>query len=143
MKKVIKGRVYCTDTAKELGWWSNTANRKDFKWTSETMYRTKSGQYFLHCEGGPLSRYASNFGNNSGYGEKIEVMTIEQAKAWAEERLEGDEYEEIFGVIEEENTSSVAISSKAKKMLKEIQSKTGKKQIDIIEELIEEEYKKI
>lgn len=139
MKKVIKGRVYCTDTAKELGWWSNTSNRRDFAWACETLYKTKSGQYFLHCEGGPLSRYASHFGNDSGYGEKIEVLSIDQAKTWAEERLNGDEYEEIFGVIEEGEGERVTVSVDAniKQKLDELQSKTGKSLSDVIAMLLD------
>lgn len=141
MKKVIKGRVYCTDTAKELGYWSNTANRSDFAWSCETLYKTKSGQYFLHCEGGPMSRYASHFGNNSGYGEKIEVLSIDQAKTWAEERLDGDEYEEIFGVPEEDDLKvTVLISGEAKAILEEQQSRTNKSFAQIIEAAILNTY---
>ena len=143
MKKVIKGRVYCTDTAKELGCWCNTANRSDFAWASETLYKTKSGQYFLHCEGGPLSRYGSHFGNESGYGEKIEVMTIDQAKTWAEERLDGDEYEAIFGIPEEDDLKvTIMISGEAKTILEEQQSRTSRSFAQIIEEAIMNTYSK-
>lgn len=139
MKKVIKGRVYCTDTAKELGWWSNTSNRRDFAWACETLYKTKSGQYFLHCEGGPMSRYGWQFGNEGGYGEKIEVLSIDQAKTWAEEKLSGDEYEEIFGVIEEDEGERVTVSVDAnvKQRLDELQSKTGKSLSDVIAMLLD------
>ena len=137
MKKVIKGRVYCTETAKYLGNWCNTANRSDFASASATLYKTKSGQYFLHCEGGALSRYASHFGNESGYGEKIEVMTIDQAKTWAEERLDGDEYEAIFGAIEEGERVSVSVDANIKQKLDELQSKTGKSLSDVIAMLLE------
>lgn len=137
MKKVIKGRVYCTETAKELGYWYNTASMNDLAWASETLYKTKSGQYFLHCEGGPLSRYASHFGNDSGYGEKIEVMTIDQAKTWAEERLDGDEYEAIFGVVEESERVSVSVDANVKQRLDELQSKTGKSLSDVIAMLLD------
>ena len=143
MKKVIKGRVYCTETAKYLGNWSNTANSRDFAWACETLYKTKSGQYFLHCEGGPLSRYGSHFGNDSGYGEKIEVMTIDQAKTWAEERLDGDEYEARFGVREEDDLKvTVLISGEAKTILEEQQSRTGRNFAQIIEEAIMNTYSK-
>lgn len=139
MKKVIKGRVYCTDTAKELGYWYNTANMSDLAWASETLYKTKSGQYFLHCEGGPMSRYGWQFGNEGGYGEKIEVLSIDQAKTWAEERLNGDEYEEIFGVIEEGEGERVTVSVDAniKQKLDELQSKTGKSLSDVIAMLLD------
>ena len=137
MKQVINGIVYCTETAKLLGCWSNTANSRDFAWACETLYKTKSGQYFLHCEGGPLSRYGSHFGNESGYGEKIEVTTIDQARTSAEERLDGDEYEAIFGVVEESERVSVSVDANVKQRLDELQSKTGKSLSDVIAMLLD------
>ena len=141
MKKVIKGRVYCTETAKYLGNWSNTANSRDFAWTSETLYRTKSGQYFLHCEGGPLSRYGYSCGNQGGYDEHIEVLSIDQAKQWAEENLNGDEYIKAFGTPDEEARPTISISAESKLKLDEMQSRSGKQQIQIVEELILKAYK--
>lgn len=101
MKKIIDGALYNTDTAKELGS-TSYSNRRDFNFYEETLYRTKSGRYFLHGEGGPMSRYAKTVGQNewSG-GEKIIPMSREAAMKWAEEKLTADEYEAIFGEVDE------------------------------------------
>ena len=84
-----------------------------------------------------MSRYGSHFGNESGYGEKIEVLSIDQAKTWAEERLDGDEYEEIFGVVEESERVSVSVDANVKQRLDELQSKTGKSLSDVIAMLLD------
>lgn len=54
----------------------------------------------LRCygEGGPLTCYVVEHGK-----EEIIPMTVEEAKAWAEEKLDGDEYIDIFGDPEENN----------------------------------------
>lgn len=106
MKKVISGKVYDTQTAELMGEWSNGHFRRDFNYCSEDLYRKRTGEYFLHGEGGARSKYASYHGNSVGYGETIIPMTIEEAKAWAEERLDGDEYEKIFGAVEEPDTTT-------------------------------------
>ena len=102
MKKIIGGKRYDTDTAREMGrdWYSN---RTDFSFWEETLYRKNTGEFFLHGEGGPMSRYAVSTGQNewSG-GEKIMPLTTEAARAWAEKHLDADEYESIFGKIAEE-----------------------------------------
>lgn len=101
MKKVINGKRYDTDTAKKLAsdWYSNCT---DFHYWEETLYRKNTGEYFLHGEGGPASKYAQSVGQNSwSGGEKLIPLSVENARKWAEDHLDGDEYEKIFGVIEE------------------------------------------
>jgi hypothetical protein len=102
MKKIINGAKYDTNTAKELGNWDNNELYGDFNYCEETLYRTKSGKYFLHGEGGAMSIYSESCGNNSrSGGEEIIPMSREAAMRWAEEHLSGDEYETIFGEVEE------------------------------------------
>jgi hypothetical protein len=103
MKKIINGAKYDTQTAKLLGSWKNNYSYSDFNHCEETLYRTKSGKYFLRGEGGPMSRYAESAGNNSWTGgSRIEPMSRAAAMEWAEEKLDGDEYEEIFGEVTED-----------------------------------------
>lgn len=101
MKKIINGKVYNTETAKELASRWNGRSERDFNCITETLYRKKTGEYFLHGEGGPNTSYAKRFGNSWGYGERIIPYTEEEAKAWAEKHLDGDEYIDIFGEVEE------------------------------------------
>jgi hypothetical protein len=101
MRKVINGRTYNTATSKCIGQWSNGHYTNDFNYCSEDLYKNTKGAYFLHGEGGPMSKYATHSGNNSGGGEEIIPMTAEEAQVWAEEKLTGEEVEAEFGVQEE------------------------------------------
>lgn len=110
MKKIINGKRYDTDTAKKLAsdWYSN---RTDFHYWEETLYRKNTGEYFLHGEGGPASKYAQSVGQNSwSGGEKIIPLSVENARKWAEDHLDGDEYEKIFGVIEETSSEKRTVA---------------------------------
>ena len=102
MKKVIDGKLYNTETASRQAYWSNRLGWRDFNHCEETLYKTKSGNYFIHGEGGPMSKYAVSAGQNQwGSGEHIEPISEDVAKKWAEEKLDGDEYISIFGEPEE------------------------------------------
>ena len=102
MKKIINGKMYNTETAKEIGHWWNNYSCRDFNYCREFLYRKKTGEYFLYGVGGSMSKYSQLCGQNcwSG-GEGITPMTELDAKIWAEEHLTADEYEEIFGEVEE------------------------------------------
>lgn len=101
MKKIINGRKYNTETAKEVGCWSNGYPCGDFNWCQETLYKKKTGEYFLHGEGGALSNYSRDTWNGSTGGVKIIPMTKDEAREWAENKLSCDEYEALFGEVEE------------------------------------------
>lgn len=116
MKLIKNGKKYDTDTARKLGAWSNFRSRRDIGWCEESLYRKKTGEYFLHGEGGPASRYAERLQNSRIGGEAITPLTYEQARTWAEEHLDADEYEEIFGEVAEDDsrtTLSLSASSAA------------------------------
>ena len=107
MKKVIEGSLYNTETAKELGSY-RYSNNTDFAYFKETLYLTKAGKYFLHGVGGAMSKYATSCGNNNYSGDsRIEPMDYQSAQEWAERKLDGDEYEAIFGEIDEAGTGRV------------------------------------
>lgn len=100
MKKIINGKVYDTDKARELG---IDGGGDSFHSWSETLYQKRTGEFFLHGEGGPMTKYAVSIGQNqwSG-GEKIIPLDVEAARQWAEEHLDADDYEEIFGLPDED-----------------------------------------
>lgn len=140
MKKIINGKKYDTATAKEVGSWSNNLSYRDFSHCEETLYRKKTGEYFLHGEGGPMSRYAERVGDMWGDGESIHPMTFDEACKWAEDHLDGDEYEEIFGEISDNDTdcliSAVIKASNRDRIRREVE-KSGKTIGQLIDELIE------
>lgn len=102
MKKIINGKKYNTETAKRLGYWENEYSTSDFGHVEETLYRKRTGEFFLYGEGGAATSYARQDENGDWvYGEAITPMTEKEAKKWAERHLTPDEYIEIFGEVEE------------------------------------------
>lgn len=90
MKKIINGKAYNTDTAEKLGdCWNGES---DLRYCLKTLYRERTGEYFLHCVGGGMTIYN---------GQRIKPLTEAEARKWAEEYLTADEYEQIFGLVEE------------------------------------------
>ena len=52
-----------------------------------------------------MTQYAQTVGTNSwSGGERIMPLTYSEAQKWAEEHLDGDEYETIFGQVAEDDS---------------------------------------
>ena len=102
MKKIINGKKYDTETAKECGIYSNGLPISNFSYVRETLYRKNNGEFFVHGQGGAYTQYGVSCGQNCwGDGEQILPLTINNAMQWAERYLDADEYEAIFGEVEE------------------------------------------
>lgn len=101
MKKIINKKMYSTESAECVGS-DSYSNQRDFHHWTEELYLKSNGEFFLYGEGGPLSKYQKQVGMNewSG-GEDIIPMTIEDARDWAEEHLDADDYVKVFGEPEE------------------------------------------
>ena len=139
MKKIINGRKYDTETAQLVGEWSE-GYRNDFAYIEETLYRKRTGEYFLYGYGGPMSRYARRVaGGNFAGGEEIAPMSYDEARMWAERHMDPDAYEEEFGEVEEGGEAvavTVRISAAARAKLQRESSRTGESQADIVDRLI-------
>lgn len=142
MKKIINGRVYDTQTAKELGAYSNAGGWRDFSHFEETLYRKKTGEYFLFGQGGPMTKYAEAEGQNSwSGGSRIMPMSYDTAQAWAEKHLDADLYEDIFGRIVEDDGAgkqivSISVSPSRWEAAKREAAKRGVGVSEYIESLI-------
>ena len=101
MKKIINGKKYDTETATRLADWENDYGDCDLKHAKLTLYRKKNGEYFLYGDGIAAAQYTKNPGNYICCVEKITPLTEDEAKSWAESLLDADEYEKIFGPVEE------------------------------------------
>jgi len=137
MRKVIKGKLYDTDTAARIADWSDGYPR-DFGYTHETLYRKRTGEYFLHGAGGPSSPYAKSCGQNQWMGgEAIRPFTCSEAKAWMEQRADADDYEREFGIPDEgaEHDLHAIISEVAWQQLSRAASDEGVTVRAIIERL--------
>ena len=134
MKKIINGKKYDTETASEVGSWSNGGGWRDFSHFEETLYRKKTGEFFLFGEGGPMTKYAVSTGQNSwSGGERIIPLTHENARKWAEEHLDGDEYEEIFGEVTEDESKKSATFSLSISTIEHLRRKASEKGVGMSE----------
>lgn len=112
MRKVIHGKMYDTETASFCGS-EKFGNYGDYKFLWETLYRKKTGEFFLHCEGGAGTYYGQDVATNARQqGELIDPLNYDEAKSWAEEHLTGDEYESIFGEVPEDDESSKVLTAR-------------------------------
>ena len=103
MKKIINGKLYDTTTAKEIASCYHGENTRDFHYYSESLYRKRTGEYFLAGEGGPMSKYAKSAGQNSWTGgESITPLTYSEATEWAEREMDADDYQAEFGAVPED-----------------------------------------
>lgn len=101
MKRIINGRRYDTSTAKLLGV-ASYGICTDFAYWREELYVKRTGEYFLYGEGGPMSKYSQQVGQNEWKGgHEIRPLSLKEAKKWSEKFLSADTYEEIFGKVEE------------------------------------------
>lgn len=105
MKKIISGRVYNTSTATRVGVYES-GFQGDIDYVCEELYRKKNGEFFVYVEGGAATSYAVSRGSD-GYaaGEAITPMTYDEAAHWAERHLTGEQYEQIFGEVSEDDTT--------------------------------------
>ena len=92
MKKIINGKKYNTNTAKEIAHASANCDPSDFEFWRETLYKKKTGEFFLHGEGQGNSKYASHYGNSRGAGEEIIPMDENEAREWTIKKLNYNNY---------------------------------------------------
>jgi len=139
MKKIINGLLYNTETAKLVGTWDNGYNPGDFNYCEESLYRKRTGEYFVYGYGGAMSKYAKWHGNSGGEGEEIRPYTAQEAKEWAEEHLTAEEYIAEFSEPEESDgkaSLNLYVSREAKAKLEKMRHETGKSISQIVDEII-------
>lgn len=141
MVKIINGKKYNTNTAEKVGEYWNGLSTRDFGHCTETLYKKRTGEFFLHGEGGPMTKYRVNIDSNSWTGgEKIIPMTFDEARMWAEEHLEADEYEAAFGEVSEDGETKGVMYSLPVAAIEKVKRKATEKRCSasqIIAELIE------
>ena len=91
-----------TAADKRKSFYEDIVQMSDFGYCSETLYKKRTGEYFLYGKGGPMTIYACRAGDNSyGYGEDITPLSAKEARQWAEENLCYNDYVKEFGEPEE------------------------------------------
>ena len=140
MKRIIDGRKYDTETAELVGSTDNGLFPHDFGYICHELYRKRTGEYFLHSEGGAMTRYAERDGDGWRGGSVIEPMTYEQARAWAEGHMDVDEYESEFGEVPESDGEdvvlSVRVSPATRERLRRMAAESGRSQGAVLDELM-------
>ena len=132
MKKIINGKVYDSYKAAEIGSWDNGCGYNDLNYVSETLYRKRTGEYFILGDGGAMTKYAVSTGNNSwGGSTKIIPLTYDAANEWAMEHLTADEYKKEFGEIVEDDTSEVITISLSASAAAKLRRMAQQKEISI------------
>lgn len=143
MRKIIRGRMYNTETAQRIGSWDNGMSGGDLEYTSETLYRKRTGEFFLDGCGGARSRYAEVDGNMMAPGNRIVPMTFDQAREWAEEHLTPEKYESAFGAVDADAGKqyfNCGLEAPVMKLLKTAAARDERSMGDIIAQLIVEKY---
>lgn len=138
MKQVVNGKTYDTEKAGLIGVFESKTGT--YSWTIETLYRKRTGEFFLHGKGSALSKYTKNKGNNEWTdGEDIIPLTFEVAKKWTRENLHEDIYNTSFGHSNEEDkkkTISMSIRASAHQKAKIEASRQGISVSEYVENLI-------
>jgi len=87
MKRIVSGLLYDTAKAEVVSKFEPLCDSTSYKWWSETLYRTKKGNYFLYGRGMPLSKYPAK--------EVIKPLTSNEAFEWLAEH-DPDKAIELF-----------------------------------------------
>ena len=103
MKAIISGKKYDTETAVPFGIALCGGKRPGEWWWSETLYRKTNGEFFLLAKQNIVRpKFANLFRkNNNGWGVAIWPLSLDKASEWAEKHLSADDYETLFGHVEE------------------------------------------
>lgn len=140
MKRIINQKRYNTEKAEKVGEYWNGLSKSDFGHITETLYRKRTGEFFLHGQGGANTKYAKAVGTNCWQGdERLMPLEFDTARKWAEKHLDADQYEEIFGAVTEDDSRKVvtlSLTMTAIEKLKKATSKLGMTQSDIVDMLI-------
>lgn len=102
MRKIVAGKLYDTETAREVAFDGADCSYRDLGYYEQRLYLKKTGEFFMYGEGGPMTQYCSKCGSNSyGWGEYIKPFSKREAREWVEEHCSVDKYIELFGEVEE------------------------------------------
>jgi hypothetical protein len=135
MKKMINGKRYDTNAAKKIAEWTSPTKDTASKYT-ETLYRKRTGEFFLHGWGNEKSPYGQNVTMNAKEpGEKIIPMNKDEAWKWAIAHADIEEFAKHFeddGKV----TTSIMLSRDAAELLAVLADSYGMTKSRIIEDLI-------
>ena len=137
MRKVINNKVYDTTTAVVVGTYSSSAPTSDLDYRRETLYKKRTGEYFIYGEGGPRSPYAKVMDDGSwGWGEAIHPVSLALAQKFAETKLTAAEYEGAFGALDDD-TLTVSLPPRLIEAIRAMAEELGLSVSDYIKRVCE------
>ena len=102
MRKIINKKMYDTETAECVEEFENTLYKGNAHYYKESLYRKKTGEFFLYGYGNARTKYAAvTIGGMYSPDEKIIPLSEEEAMDWMEQHGDVDTYIELFGEVEE------------------------------------------
>lgn|GEM_PF-923830 len=108
MRRMVRGRMYDTDTAKRL-FVNKCGQPDDEDYVNEALYRKRSGEHFLAGEGGKASLYGVWTNEGRQGGSAIIPLSYNKAQAWCEKN--GHELPPPTSAMKEGTSDKVVISS--------------------------------
>lgn len=145
MRKVIDHKVYDTETATLVGDWDNDEEYMDLHYVAESLYRKRTGEYFVLGAGGAATNYCRYEGANRYVGgERIMPVSYDEAEEWAERHLDPGIVQAEFGASEdaEDTHLTIVMDGRTRSLLDREAARTGKPRGRIICELIAENLDK-
>lgn len=140
MKKIIKGKVYDSNTAAFIARKSNGLEKNDLRWLEESLYRKRTGEYFLHGKGGGLTYCAAPAVGGYTNDEKIVPLSYEGAQKWAKNNMNADDYLKVFEEDSKDGDCvimTVQLKASTRAKLEHLQSKKEMSMSAIIDEAVE------
>ena len=102
MRKIINKKMYDTETAECVEEFENTPYKGNAHYYKESLYRKKTGEFFLYGYGNARTKYAAvTIGGMYSPDEKIIPLSEDEAKNWMEQYGNVDTYIELFGEVDE------------------------------------------
>lgn len=130
MDKIINGKRYNTEAAREVARWEN--GLKGIDYSLQVLYCKRTGEYFLYSQGGEKP-------SDLAYTARLTPLTYREAKKWGETHMDGADYEDEFEVVEDGTRVIIhaTISSATRSRLDAIRSENGWTLAEAIEHAVE------
>lgn len=96
--RIIDGLRYDTATATQVCSYQSSQYSSDFRYEETALFRTSQGRFFLAGFGGPRSRWARSYGNETTGGSGLMPVDTGDARAFAEEHASPSQTASFFEV---------------------------------------------
>ena len=141
MKKIIKNKVYDTDTAKLIADVPHSNIHNGEGTCEQRLYQKKNGEFFFWLAGARTDSISNLVLTLCDRERHIYPVNYEEARYWAERELSADAYLSIFGEPEEDSTKTalnIYLRADTAAKLKAEAGRQGVSIGELIEKLIKE-----